>query len=229
MGTYLFKPESATGNDEPERTWPRTIVFIEGNISAGKSTLLQALKNEGYSVWAEGVDEITKLVDQSGKNLLELFYADMPRYAFELQVAYMNNRWKTIKEALNADKTNIVFVERSLMTDHYTFALQLYQDNCISDLQWKIYKQLLDARVEDAEWTFDSVREKTIYLRTDPETCMLRTGKRKRGVEVDGVTTTYLQGLHDKLEEWLVDTNAEVVDGNQEPNKILQDVLEHLA
>ena len=229
MGAYLFKAEAT----EPQRTWPRRIVFIEGNISAGKSTLLKALKDEGYAVWTEGVDAITTLVDGSGKNLLELFYADMPRYAFELQVAYLNNRWKTIREALDADKTDIVFVERSLWTDRYTFALQLYQDGCLTDVQWTIYNELLMYRVKDAKWIFDDITTKTIYLQTPPDICMLRTNQRNRGGEVDGITTKYLEGLHDKLEKWLEDENdlynTDVVNGNQEPNQILQDVLEHLA
>ena len=226
MGAYLFKPEDSAS----DRTWPRTIVFIEGNISAGKSTLLKALKEEGYSVWQEGVDEITTtLLNKEGENLLELFYKDMPRYAFELQLAYMANRWKVIKDALDADKADIVLVERSLLTDRHTFALQLYEDGCLSDVQWKVYNQLLDDRLEDAKWAFGGVKIKTIYLRTTPETCMIRTAVRNRNGEVEGIDAKYLQGLHDKLETWLSDNGADIVDANQESSLVIHDVLEHLS
>ena len=40
-----------------------------------------------------------------------------------------------------------------------------------------------------------------IYLRADPDTCLKRLAKRGRNEET-GVSHEYLQGLHDKHEEW---------------------------
>jgi deoxyadenosine/deoxycytidine kinase len=43
-----------------------------------------------------------------------------------------------------------------------------------------------------------------IYLRTDPETCHKRMNKRNRSEEAS-VPLAYLQKLHDKHEEWLIE------------------------
>ena len=138
MGNLLFKQEA------PARKGPKTLVFIEGNISAGKSTLVQGLREEGFMVWEENVDKLTKeYVDEiTNKSILQMFYDDMKQNGFRLQVASLTARWEIIKKALQSD-AEVVFVERSHLTDFNSFAINLYEQGLISSMDWKIYASLV--------------------------------------------------------------------------------------
>jgi thymidine kinase len=223
MGNYLFR------QPDERPILPHTLVFVEGNISAGKSTLLKALASEGYAVYQEAVDRLTKeFIDKDGHNLLELFYGDMKKHAFDLQVASLATRWKVIKEAIVSEKSRIVFIERSLLTDRHSFASLLYEKGCITDVQWKIYNVLLDEQLSDAEYVFQGLKVKTIYLKTTPQTCFDRKFERGR-VEEDGLSLEYLQALHDKLEAWGGGPGADIIDGDQDKDAVLSAVLESLS
>src|SRR4030042_5915953 len=123
----------------------KRIVFLEGNISSGKSTTIQQLKNLGYDVFEEPLDVWQKsYVHENGKDILTLFYEDMAKWAFPFEVIVMMTRYNRIKDALehvvsknqlkNQDAENIVFVERSLLTDRHVFAKNLHAGGIISDL-----------------------------------------------------------------------------------------------
>jgi deoxyadenosine/deoxycytidine kinase len=223
MGNYLFRQADETPH------WPDTVVFVEGNISAGKSTLMKSLEEDGYAVYPEAVDRLTKeFIDKDGHNLLELFYGDMKKHAFDLQVASLLTRWKLIKEAIVTEKSRVVFIEKSLLTDRHTFAILLYERGCITDVQWKIYNALLEEQLSDAEYVFGGLKVRTIYLKTSPETCFKRKLERGRAEE-DGLTIEYLRALHDKLEAWSGGPNADIIDGDQDKDTVLSSVLESLA
>lgn len=218
MGNLLFKEET------PVRRGPKTLVFIEGNISAGKSTLVQGLREEGFTVWEENVDKITKeYVDEAaGKSILQLFYDDMKENGFRLQVASLTARWEIIKEALESD-SEVVFVERSHLTDYHSFAINLYEQGLISPMDWKIYVSLVQQHIHDANKHFEGISVRWVYLRADPETCLKRLLERRRPEE-SGVTIEYLTTLHSKLEEW--STKCEhVVDATRDKKTVLDEVI----
>lgn len=69
------------------------VVSIEGNIGVGKSTLIDLLKqklNSSCEFVSEPTDEWSKIVDENGRNLLDLYYTDMKRWAYTFQnMAYI--------------------------------------------------------------------------------------------------------------------------------------------
>lgn len=205
----------------------KTLVFLEGNISAGKSTLIRELKANGYQVWEESVDRLTgEFVEANGKNLLQLFYDDMHKYAFKLQIASLTTRWALVKEALNSDES-IVFIERSHLTDRHSFALNLFELGYITSLEWKIYNSLVNQHVEDSLKYFDGINVLWVYLRASPETSFKRVQERGRPEEKD-ITLEYLQSLHKKLEEWNA-TNDCVIDAEQNKNEVFDAVVRLIA
>lgn len=271
--------ESAV-DDAREQNRPKTIYFIEGNISAGKTTLIKNLRKHGFKVFEEGVDALTKeYVDEKGENILSLFYGNMKKYAFQLQIASLEIRWKIIKEAIayldpdkepesntqtveelianakslnnnngnsnnddvdiNIDNKNdggdlrglklnlndIVFVERSLLTDRHSFALNLFEQGSMTKLEWKIYTDSLTSHIADVQPHFQGINLKYIYIRTEPDECYRRKIQRGR-VEESEVPIGYFRTLHLKNDQWLRNgplgsDDIHIINGNKSEQDII--------
>lgn len=276
MGNGFFK-----GGDQPliDPRDQRTLVFVEGNISSGKSTLIEGLKARGFPVWSEAVDRLTgEYANAEGTNILDLFYQDMTKYAFKLQITSLTTRWRIIKEALdylhsidsdddsedekaeetvddpdpNAPvhsvqepdedhqkeltqrqiKSRIAFVERSILTDLYSFASNLYESGHMDLLEWKIYTSLLREHIKDAFPHFGDVNIVFLYLRTEPEQCFQRKISRARKEETT-VPLEYLKLLHAKNDQWLIKESPAVarivVDGSQSIEEVLAQAVENVG
>jgi len=81
------------------------MIVIDGVVGSGKSTLMNILEELGYTAFKEPV---------VNNPILEKFYYDRKKYAFALQVFFLNNRFKYIKEA--AELENSV-MDRSIYGD----------------------------------------------------------------------------------------------------------------
>ena len=161
------------------------IVSIEGNIGSGKSTLLENLKkyfskNEFVIFLNEPVDEWAKIQDEKGATILEKFYGDQEKYAFPFQMMAYVSRLKVLRDTLKEmDKKvqvqNIIIItERSLYTDKMVFAKMLYDSGKIEYINYQIYLSWFDTFSE--EFPVDKV----VYVKTSPEICFQRIGKRSR-------------------------------------------------
>lgn len=174
-------------------------VIVEGNIGAGKSTLLKIIQSKlNISVLFEPVEK-WQSVDGT-ENLLEKFYNDATRWAYTFQSYAFITRVLMVEDALKAENTEIVVLERSVFSDRYCFAKNCYEQGFMTALEWKLYQEWF-------AWLVEQVMTKPagfIYLRTDPITCYQRIAKRGRHEE-SPVSLHYLQQLHDKHEQWLVD------------------------
>lgn len=208
----------------------KRVYFVEGNIAAGKSELLKGLASKNYTVHTEPVHEwTTHYVDDNDKNILDLFYSDMKQNAFKLQVVSLITRWNLIKEALES-KNDVIIIERSILTDRYSFALNLFEQGNMSALEWKIYTDLLEEYTEKAGELFDSIGfVKYIYVRTEPETCLERIAKRNREEE-KSIPLEYLKTLHQKNESWLCDPEfaeqVTVLNGNHDEEAVLTAMID---
>lgn len=192
-------------------------ISIEANIGAGKSTLLRELKKRypaTINIIGEPLDEWQAMVDESNgnKNILELFYKDIPEYAFSFQMNALKTRIEKNNREKNETKINIV--ERSIISDHYIFAKKLKDEGKMNLIEWQVYegwyKWLADA--------FDILPDVMIYLRCSPETSYERVRKRNRPEEAS-ITLEYLQSLHQYHEELLIGNprlNVKIVDVNED-------------
>lgn len=211
----------------------KRIVFLEGNISSGKSTLIKGLRNANYVVFEEPAEKWTSdYVDHDGVNSLELFYRDMKAMAFKFEMLAMKTRWDIIKQALQSE-SEIVFIERSLLTDINTFALNLYEQNLLDLLEWKIYTDWYKDKIEDVNHLFENVELEFIYLRTDPQICFQRKLERNRNEERH-VPLEYFETIHQKHDTWLNNDNfshnnkiykPHIIDGNQSIEKVLEEAI----
>lgn len=237
----------------------KRLVFIEGNISSGKSTLVRNLQNKGYMVFEEPLKSwINDYKDEEGTNALKLFYADKKKYGFQFQMMSLYTRWQVIKQALallsntsdDDGETNIVFVERSLLTDRNSFALNLHESGDLTALEWKIYNDCLECKLNDIKHLFEGIEVGYLYLRTSPSICLQRKIERNNPEEKD-IPIEYFILLHEKYDHWLgkisrekdpsdnddveivddVDcliniSYHEVVDGNKTADEVLADVMQ---
>jgi len=188
----------------------RTMILLEGNIAAGKSTVGNVLKASGR------FDFIEEPVDtwQSGfaSNLLEAFYRDMNRWAFTFQTLAFLTRAKTWNEALARTSHSRVVLERSLLTDRYVFATNAHRLGAMSDVEWQVYCALWDLVVSNYNVEPDCV----LYYRTPADVCLERIAVRGRDEET-GIALQYLQQLEALHDDWLLEhPRAVILDGTRQ-------------
>lgn len=206
----------------------KRVIFIEGNIGSGKSTLIDNLKEHGYCVFEEPIKEwIETYVDEDGINILDKFYKNMSNHAFEFQILAMMTRWQNIRKALD-ETEDIIFIERSLETDRFTFALNL-KEQYMTKLQWDIYDLTFDTFTKETECHFKEVDISYIYLYTSSEICFKRALERGRKEE-STVPLIYLNNLKEKHDKWLTEHKNKVyfIDGNKTKIDVLSCVLDLL-
>lgn len=172
------------------------LVFIEGNIGAGKSTFVKVLQK--YIPAVITLEPCDEWQNVSGYNLLEAFYSDTTRWAPLFQIyASMTRIRKQEAEALHADRLQIM--ERSWFSDRYCFAQMLYEGSKINHLEWAVYEQMWDWYMRNTDLPIGF-----IYLRVAPDECYNRLKSRGRNEEV-GIPLSYLQDLHEHHERLLID------------------------
>lgn len=173
----------------------KIIISIEGNIGAGKTTLVSILKNSFNNIHVvdEPVEEWINVKDD--KNILQYFYDDKCRWGYTFQNFAYITRLKNIIAALN--NNNVILTDRTMETDRNVFGLLCYENKYITELEWKIYNHWHDFYKQ-----YVNVPIYTIYLKTSPDICYDRIIKRGRKEEAN-IEKEYLIQLHEKHEEWI--------------------------
>ena len=176
----------------------RMRILLEGNIGAGKSTVGRTLKASGLFDFIE--EPVNEWKNDFASNMLDVFYRDMNRWAFTFQLVTFITRKKTWKDILSFTDHPCVILERSIFTDRYVFAPNLYHLGVINDDEWQVYCRLWEFVADNNDIEPDCV----LYLRTPAEVCLERIRKRGRGEEVD-IDFNYLRQLEVLHDEWLCD------------------------
>ncbi|XP_038648758.1 deoxycytidine kinase-like isoform X2 [Scyliorhinus canicula] len=193
-------------------------VSIEGNIAAGKSTLVQILgqASDDWDVVAEPIarwcnvqtekDDSEELTasQKSGGNLLQMMYDKPERWSYTFQnyacLSRVRSQLKSLSDRVKGSAHPVQFFERSLYSDRYVFASNLYESDCISETEWIMYQDW-HAWIHSCFGTTIEL-DGIIYLRVTPENCMKRLTQRGR-LEEQGIPMEYLEKLHVKHECWL--------------------------
>ncbi|XP_036382652.1 deoxyguanosine kinase, mitochondrial [Megalops cyprinoides] len=192
-------------------------VSIEGNIAVGKSTFARLLQSSSQD-WEVVQEPVSKWQNvegsssQTGSNLLQMMYQDPQRWSYTFQTFSCMSRMRTQLQPpparlLAAEGTPVQVFERSVYSDRYIFALNMFELGCISPTEWAVYQDWHSFLVE--QFARRMHLEGIIYLRAPPKTCMERLGRRGREEE-SGVELDYLEKLHIQHEKWLVDKSTEL-------------------
>jgi len=189
------------------------IISIEGNIGSGKSTLVSELEkyfkdNNKIGFLQEPVDIWNTIKDENGTTILEKFYENNEKYAFQFQMMAYISRLSIMKNAIKQNKYKYIITERSLYTDSNIFAKMLYDDKKISEIEYSIYKMWFEEFINDIPLT------KIIYVKAEPQISLERVISRNRLGE--NIPLSYLQRCDNYHENWLSQTDYDklTLDGN---------------
>jgi deoxyadenosine/deoxycytidine kinase len=187
------------------------IFSIEGNIGAGKTTIIEQLMksfegNKNIIFLREPVDLWQKIVDSNGEDILTKFYRDTPKYAFAFQIMAYTTRLAMLRNAIRENPyCHAIVCERSLEADCNVFAKMLFDDTMIEDINYSIYLQLYEACKR--EFTVDGI----IYIDADADVCHKRVSTRARDGE-GGISLEYLLKCKKYHDEWLeTSTTCEIL------------------
>ena len=172
---------------------PFTIV-VEGNIGAGKSTLIKSQTN--CLTRTELIHEdLEDWINLGGHNLLELYYQNPKQYQYLFQNAVYQSQIKNILSR----KHPIKLMERSPYSSFYVFIHN--HKGIMTDIEFQALKSTFKMITEKPGIGFKP--DLIVYVRETPEKCLERIKKRNRPEEKD-ITLEYLTRIHDLHEEWLI-------------------------
>jgi deoxyadenosine/deoxycytidine kinase len=162
-------------------------IAIAGNIGSGKTTLTRLLaKHFGWDPHYEDVDT---------NPYLNSFYEEMQRWSFNLQIYFLNSRFRQVVDIRNSGKT--VIQDRTIYEDAYIFAPNLHAMNLMSTRDFDNYRSLFDLMS-----TFIQPPDLLIYLRATVPTLVNQIQKRGREYE-NAIRLDYLKNLNDMYEDWI--------------------------
>jgi deoxycitidine kinase/deoxyguanosine kinase len=194
-----------------------TIVYIDGNIGVGKTSLLDLLTPLlGAIKVKEPVDKWREVVDSKGQNILQHLYANPAKTAGIFQFNAFITRMDELMQAVNKSlrgKGQCLVSERSVQSDAVIFAQNSFDNGTMTEMELLIYQSIHRRWIK----LFPVVprREIYIYLCAYPKTCLARIKKRGRPEEAN-MTLEYLQQLHVRYERWMSNNGAIVISAERE-------------
>ncbi len=209
-----------------EKIKTKKVYALEGNIGAGKTTILKILEKHFKDV--EFIEEpVKKWQNLGGMNLLDSFYKDPQRWGFSFEFYSMLTKIQALLKAADSDK-QIVIIERSILSNKIFMDLS----NELGKLDKMEYCMLLNTYKFYLENVYPQIQG-IIYLDTPLDECIKRITKRNRGEECS-IEKSYLEAIKKKMDE-LANSSTMIViriDGNydceRDASRICEDVSEYL-
>ena len=162
-------------------------IAISGNIGCGKTTLTRMLaEHYGWEPRFESVTNNPYLAD---------FYDDMERWSFNLQIYFLNKRFRDVVEI--SKSKDYIIQDRTIFEDACIFAPNLHNKGLMSDRDFDNYTELFNLMM-----SLVKLPDLMIYIRSSISNLVFQIQKRGRAYE-QSIQIDYLQGLNDLYEEWI--------------------------
>jgi deoxyadenosine/deoxycytidine kinase len=160
---------------------------IAGNIGSGKTTLTTLLaRHYKFEPHYEDVEDNPYISD---------FYEDMQRWAFNLQIYFLNSRFNTVQQVQKGKKN--VIQDRTIYEDAYIFAPNLHSMGLLSTRDFETYQKLFESMTSAIK-----PPDLLVYLRASIPTLVNQIQKRGREYE-DSIRLDYLKRLNERYEAWI--------------------------
>jgi deoxyadenosine/deoxycytidine kinase len=167
---------------------------IAGNIGVGKTELTNRLSSElGWLAYYEPVIK---------NPYLDMFYADMPRWSFHLQIYFLSERFKA---QVQIGQSALPFIQdRTIYEDSEIFARTLREQGSMTDVDYQNYTALFSVLA-----SYLRKPDLVIYLKASPEVLMERIRRRGRASEA-GIEIDYITRLNRAYDDWMLRARAEL-------------------
>lgn len=162
-------------------------IAIAGNIGSGKTTLTGLLSK--HFKWKAHYEDVDK------NPYLNSFYEDMRRWSFNLQIYFLNSRFRQIVNIRKSGKT--VIQDRTIYEDACIFAPNLHAMGLMTTRDFENYSSLFDLLS-----SFIQPPDLLIYLRANVPTLVNQIQKRGREYE-ESIRLDYLKSLNERYESWV--------------------------
>jgi len=194
-------------------------VVVAGNIGCGKTTLTKKLSERlGWKPHFESVSDNPYLAD---------FYGDMSRWAFPLQIYFLNNRFTTHKQIESSAASCVQ--DRSIYEDANIFARALHDQGTLDTRDYENYKTLYTSMTN-----YLNPPTLMIFLKRSVPKLLERIQKRGRDYE-QSIPVDYLTRLNRYYDEWydsydlgkslVVDTDElDFLDNEEHFNRLIQKI-----
>ncbi|GEP19808.1 deoxynucleoside kinase [Pediococcus argentinicus] len=170
------------------------MIALSGPIGAGKTTLTELLSQHWNSdAYYESVDD---------NKILPLFYKDPKRYAFLLQIYFLNKRMDSIKNASDMSRS---VMDRSIYEDSLLFHLNADLGRA-TDTEVEIYDSLLSNMMEELpRLSYKKNPDLLVHIDISFDTMLKRIQKRGRSyeqIETDPSLYEYYKTLNERYVKW---------------------------
>jgi len=165
------------------------VIVLAGTIGAGKSSLTALIANRlGSEAFYESVDD---------NEVLPLFYAEPEKYAFLLQIYFLNKRFDSIKQALTHE-------------NNVSLLFHLNADlGRANETEVKVYDDLLQNMLQELPYAAHKKRpDLLVHIRISFPKMLERIKKRGRPyeqIETDPTLYDYYQMLNERYDQWYED------------------------
>lgn len=162
-------------------------VAIAGNIGAGKTTLTKLLAK--HYKWEPQLEDV---VDNP---YLDDFYNQMERWSFNLQVYFLNSRFRQISLIRQSGKD--IIQDRTIYEDAHIFAPNLHAMGLMTNRDFENYRSLFELME-----SFVQGPDLLIYLRSSIPNLVKQIHRRGREYE-NSISIDYLSRLNERYEAWI--------------------------
>lgn len=171
-------------------------IAISGNIGSGKTTLTTLLaKHYGWTPKYETVAE---------NPYLDLFYKDMKRWAFNLEVFFLKERFKAVLDIAQSEET--IVQDRSIFEGVHIFSANNKDMGNLDERDFDTYMELFEIMTSLVD-----APDLLVYLRASVPHLVENIRRRGRQFE-QSIPIAYLENLNRRYENFV---------GEKYPGKVL--------
>jgi 2-amino-4-hydroxy-6-hydroxymethyldihydropteridine diphosphokinase len=172
-------------------------IAIEGNIGAGKTTLVSKL--------AEDFNAKTVLERFADNPFLPKFYKDQNRYAFPLEMSFLADRYQQISD----DLAQFDLFKDFIIADYHIFKSLIFAKVTLAEDEYRLYKTLFDIIYKEMPKP-----DLYVYLYQNTDRLLANIKRRGRSYEQE-IPAEYLEKINNGYLDYIKtqkDLNVLVVD-----------------